>query len=104
MKKRNKQEAMSKSDLKGVAPDVAFDRFSGEGWGRTSSHLPGEMALAISVNRQELVTILCTPTKLNCLVLGFLYAEGIISGFGDVANMRVCEEESLADVTLNNPE
>ena len=99
MKKRN-----SKLDLKGAAPDVVFDRFSDEGWGRDSSHLPSEMALAIYVNRQKLITILCTPTKLNCLVLGFLYAEGIISGIGDVAKMRVCEDESLADVMLSNPE
>jgi FdhD protein len=104
MKKRNRQETMGKLDLKGVAPDVVFECFSGEEWGRASSHLPSEMALAISVNRQELVTILCTPTKLNYLVLGFLYAEGIISGIGDVASMRVCEEESLADVILSNPE
>ncbi len=104
MKKRNKQEAMDKPDLKGFIPDIVSDRFSDEGWGRSSTHLPSEMALAVYVNRQELVTILCTPTKLNCLVLGFLYAEGIISGLGDVAKMRVCEEESLAEVTLNNPE
>jgi FdhD protein len=104
MKKLNRQEAIGKMNLKGAAPDVVFDRFSGEGWDKTSSHLPSEMALAIYVNRQELVTILCTPTKLNCLVLGFLYAEEIISGLGDVAKMRVCEEESLADVTLSNPE
>jgi FdhD protein len=62
------------------------------------------MALAIYVNRRELVTILCTPTRLNCLVLGFLYAEGIISGMDDVTGMRVCEEESLADVTLSDPD
>ena len=104
MKKRNRQEAIGKLDRKGVAPDAVFDRFSGEGWSRASSHLPSEMALAIYVNRKELVTILCTPTKLNYLVLGFLYAEGIISGIGDVASMRVCEEESLADVILRNPE
>ncbi|MFA9433606.1 MAG: formate dehydrogenase accessory sulfurtransferase FdhD [Deltaproteobacteria bacterium] len=97
-------EANGKLDLKGVAPDVICNRFSGEGWGKISVHVPSEMALAIYVNRQELVTILCTPTKLNCLVLGFLYAEGIISGLSDVANMRVCEEESLADVMLSNPE
>jgi FdhD protein len=97
------QEAIGKPDLKGIAPDVVCDRFSGEGWGRASVHVPSEMALAIYVNRQELVTILCTPTRLNCLVLGFLYAEGIISGTGDVASMRVCEEESLADVLLSDP-
>ena len=97
------REAAGKPDLKGVAPDVVCDRFSDDGWGRASVHVPSEMALAIYVNRQELVTILCTPTKLNCLVLGFLYAEGIISGMNDVASMRMCEEESLVDVTLSDP-
>jgi len=62
------------------------------------------MALTIYVNHQELVTILCTPTKLNCLVLGFLYTEGIISGIGDVPIMRVCEDDSTADVRLSNAE
>jgi FdhD protein len=95
---------MSKANLKGIEPDVAFQRFSGKGWGRDSVHLPSEMALAVYVNRQELVTILCTPSKLNCLVLGFLYAEGIIAGLDDVASLRVCEEDSLADVMLIDPE
>ncbi len=97
------QEAIVESAIKGVTPDILCDRFSDEGWLRTSVHVPSETELTISVNGQELVTILCTPTKLNCLVLGFLYAEGIISGIGDVASMRVCEEESLADVRLSNP-
>ena len=57
MKKQSKREAIGKLDLKGVVPDVVFDRFSGKGWGRISIHLPSEMALAIYVNRQELVTI-----------------------------------------------
>jgi FdhD protein len=98
------QGAMDKVDQKGVAPDVVLDRFSGEEWGKTSAHVPSEMALAIHVNSQKLVTILCTPTHLNCLVLGFLWAEGIISGMEDVAEMRVCEKESLADVRLTDPE
>lgn len=103
MGKPRRPEAAGTLDLKGVVRDVTFDRFSYERWSRASTHVPSEMALAISVNRQELVTILCTPTKLNCLVLGFLYAEGIISGLGDVASLRVCEEESLADVRLTDP-
>ena len=93
---------MSKPEWKGAAKDIPFDRFSENGWDTDSSPLPDEMALAIYVNNQELVTILCTPTKLNALVLGFLYAEGIITGAGDVASMRVCEEESLAEVMLSD--
>ena len=103
-KKLNMQEAIGVSDLKGLAENIVCDRFSDKGWVRTSVHMPTEMELAIYVNRQALVTILCTPSKLNYLVIGYLYAEGIISGIGDVASMRVCEEESMADVRLSNPE
>jgi len=97
-------EATGKANLNGAAADVSFDRFSGEGWHRGSEHVPSEISITITVNRREWVTILCTPTKLNCLVLGFLYAEGIISDIDGVAGLRVCEEESLAEVTLSNPD
>jgi len=98
------QAAVDMSDLKSVAADVVCDRFSDEGWVRTSVHVPSEKPITIYVNRQELVTILCTPAKLNFLVVGFLYAEGIISGMGDVLTMRVCDEESEVDVLLANPD
>ncbi len=97
-------EATIISGLNGTAADVVCDRFSDEGWVRTTVHVPSEKEITIYVNRQELVTILCTPAKLNFLVLGFLYAEGIISGIGDVLSMRVCDEESEVDVMLSNPE
>jgi FdhD protein len=86
---------------KGIAPDIGCDRFSEGGWLKTSVCVPGEMALTIYINGLELVTMMCTPTKLTPLVLGFLYSEGIIKSVKDVASMRVCEEESLADVKLN---
>jgi len=95
---------MDQAGMKGIDPDVIFHRFSDDAWEKTSVSIPSEIALAIHVNRQELVTILCTPSKLNCLVLGFLYAEEIIAGMDDVASMRVCEEDSLAEVMLKNPE
>jgi FdhD protein len=90
--------------MKGCVPDILCDRFSDEGWVRTRARVPDETELTIYVNRQELVTIQCTPHKLNYLVLGFLYTEGIISSVGDVASMRVCDEESEADVRLVNAE
>jgi FdhD protein len=85
----------------GIVPDISCDFFSDGSWLKTSVPVPGEMSLTIYINGQELVTILCTPTKLTPLVLGFLYSEGIIKSVKDVASMRVCEEESLADVKLN---
>jgi len=102
MKRKDRLKAMDELQRKGVAQEVDFHHFSGERWERSSAHLPSEMPLTIYVNAKELVTILCTPVKLNCLVLGFLYAEGVITGTVDVAGMQVCEEESLADVKLND--
>jgi FdhD protein len=98
------QEAISVSDTKSVASDIVCNRYSEVGWVRATGHAPLERELAVYVNLQHLVTILCTPTKLNFLVLGFLYAEGIISGMDDVIMMRVCDAESEVDVRLSNPE
>jgi len=93
---------ISVTDQKGVAADIVCERFSEEGWVRTSVYAPREMALLIYVNGLELVTILCTPDKLNCLALGYLFAEGIITGMDDIAMMRVCDAESEVDVRLTN--
>ncbi|MDY6892550.1 MAG: formate dehydrogenase accessory sulfurtransferase FdhD [Chloroflexota bacterium] len=90
------------SVIKGAVGDVSYSYYSSGEWLRTSTSVPQEMALTIFIDNEELVTILCTPTKINCLVLGFLYSEGIINGMGDVASMRVCEDDSLADVRLSN--
>jgi FdhD protein len=98
------REATGKLAIKGSVSDIQCDRFSKDGWIRKSVRVPEEKELTISVNRKELVTVLCTPNMLNCLVLGFLYTEGIISGMDDVASMRVCDDESEADVRLVNAE
>jgi len=87
--------------MQGASPDIKYSSFSSGKWASASTAVPMEMALTIYIDNTELVTILCTPSKLNCLVLGFLYSEGIISGMSDVASMRVCEEDSLAEVKLS---
>jgi FdhD protein len=92
----------SQEQLQGVSPEITGLRFSGEAWARTSEHVPTEMEFTVYVNERQLVTMLCTPTKLNCLVLGFLYAEEIISTTRDISAMRVCLEDALADVRLVN--
>lgn len=98
------QEANSTSDLRNLAEETVCDRFSDDGWVRTSTYVPKEMELTIFINSQELVRVLCTAAKLNCLVIGYLYAEGIIESLSDVLSMRVCEDDSLADVMLSNPD
>ena len=97
-------EVTERSEMKSSAVEITCERFSSGGWKTTSVYVPSEIELTLYVNEKELVSILCTPNKLNYLVLGFLYGEGIISGVGDVVMMRVCEDDSLADVRLRNTE
>ncbi len=98
------EEESSSSELKAVAAGLVGHRFSDKGWVEKKVNLPKEMDLTISVNQQELATILCTPIELKYLVFGFLYAAGIISGVGDVMMMRVCDDDPLADVRLSSSE
>lgn len=61
-----------------------------------------ETAWRLYLNGQELVTMLCTPNKMNFLVVGFLASEGIMRSLDDVALLRVCEDEgNIIDVRLN---
>lgn len=89
---------------KGVAAKVSSNRYINGSWSSVAVYVPCEVEFTIYVNQQALVTILCTPDKLDCLTYGYLYAEGIISGTGDIASIRVSEEEALADVMLINPD
>ncbi len=88
----------------GIAQDIESYKFVEGKWQRLLLSVPKEMAFTIFINNQELVTILCTPVKLNCLVVGYLSSEGIINTLQDIASMRVCEDDSLADVKLNKPD
>ncbi len=96
------QDTLDELAIEGVSPEMTVNRYSESGWTSAPARVPSEMDLTLYVNGQEFVTILCTPAKLNCLVLGFLYAGGIISSVKDVAGMRVCKDDALADVKLVN--
>jgi FdhD protein len=61
-----------------------------------------EGPLSLYVNGQELVTLLCTPSKVDALVVGFLAFEGIIRGLEDIQNLTVLEEEGYAEVRLTS--
>lgn len=73
------------------------------GWGTVSGRLAQEIPLTIYLDRVELATLLCTPEKLKNLVVGFLRSEGLIERLDDIALMRVCDEERVADVRLMRP-
>jgi FdhD protein len=85
-----------------VVPSTLL-RVSGTHASPTERPVIAEVALTVFVDGRELVTLMCTPWKLNCLILGFLYLEGVIDGADDVAALRVCVPDRVAEVTLTRP-
>lgn len=73
------------------------------GWEGAPAHFGEEMALTLYLDQAELATMMCTPEKLNFLIAGFLRSEGLIEGLDDIALMRVCDDEQVADVRLVRP-
>jgi FdhD protein len=53
--------------------------------------VPVEEAVALHVNGQPLVVLMCTPTQLEELALGFLFGAGLIEGRDDVNEVQVLE-------------
>jgi FdhD protein len=92
------------SDRKALAqpidPGSPCLKYVGGKWQPIRLSVPRETAFSIYINNRELVTILCTPSKLNCLAWGYLLGEGIIGDRNYVVSMRVCEDDGLADLKL----
>jgi FdhD protein len=62
-----------------------------------------EQPLTVYVNGERFLTLLCTPLKLDALVLGYLWMEKVIGGLEDVTALTVSEVDGRADVTLTRP-
>ena len=62
-----------------------------------------EQPLTITVNGVELATFLCTPEKLDYLVIGFLCFEGIIGGLDDIHALDVDADNGAVAVELAIP-
>ncbi len=79
---------------------VRLHHFSGGRFQARDIPVVQEGPLSVYVNGQELVTLLCTPSKLEALVVGFLAFEGIIRGLEDIQSLTVLDEDGYADVRL----
>jgi FdhD protein len=64
--------------------------------------VPTEAVITLHVNGQALVRLMCTPTRLKDLALGFLFNEGLIEGMNDVAVIELCGDGQGVDVWLRH--
>ena len=57
-----------------------------------------EFSLTITLNNQEVVTLLCSPANLEYLALGFLLSEGLLQNKDDIKKITVDERRGTVQV------
>ena len=59
-----------------------------------------EFALTILLNNLELVTLLCSPSNLNYLAIGFLFSEGLLRSEDKVGKIIVDDQRGIVRVEV----
>jgi FdhD protein len=59
-----------------------------------------EFSLTIILNNQELVTLLCSPTNLEYLAVGFLSSEGLIRGREEIKRVMLDNQRGVLKVEI----
>jgi FdhD protein len=62
-----------------------------------------EQPLAISVDGERFVTLLCSPMKLEALVVGYLWMEKVVAAVDEIERLEISEVDGAAAVTLTRP-
>lgn len=84
------------------AARLTYTGFYGEQSRPVRGVVPAEAVITLHVNGQALVRLMCTPTQLEDLALGFLFNEGLVKVLDDVAVLEPCSSGAGVDVWLNH--
>lgn len=60
-----------------------------------------EYPFTIFINDEEIITLLCSPSSLKELVVGFLFSEGFISSLSDIKKIRIDQYKGIGYVYMN---
>jgi FdhD protein len=75
--------------------------------GSRADEVAGEIVrkqpLTLSVNGEKFLTLLCSPVKLEALVVGYLWMEKVIASLDEVTRVDVSPVDGHAEVTLSHP-
>jgi len=73
-------------------------RVTEQGRSRLEDVVVREFSLTIILNSQELVTLLCSPTSLKYLAVGFLLSQGLIKGKGELKKIITDDQRGIVQV------
>ena len=84
--------------MKGEIEKFPILRVTEQGRSEVEDTLVKEFSLTIILNNHELVTLLCSPTKLKYLATGFLLSEGLLNNKDEIKKITVDDRRGVARV------
>ncbi|SFA85310.1 FdhD protein [Lentibacillus halodurans] len=75
-------------------------RFDGKDPSSLDDEVAAEFPLTVMLNGEEFATMVCSPTDLEELVIGFLASEGIIRFYDEISSMSVDEKRGFAYIEI----
>lgn len=85
------------------APGWEITRYDGEALAKENVEVVEEFPLTVVLNGEEFATMICSPSHLDELVIGFLASEGVIRKSGEIRSLNVNEEQGFAYVEIDRP-
>ncbi len=79
-------------------------KFTETGSSSTEDMVAKELPLTIILNKQELVTLLCSPSNLRYLAVGFLLSEGLLKSKDEIKKIMVDGRKGVVKVETERSE
>ncbi|XID93011.1 formate dehydrogenase accessory sulfurtransferase FdhD [Paenibacillaceae bacterium WGS1546] len=70
----------------------------------TEDEVAAEFPLTIRLDGEEFATLVCSPSDVHDLVVGFLASEGVIRAIADIRSLSLDEERGFVYVELMRPQ
>ncbi len=78
--------------------ELSFFQYSDGKWQTQTGQVPIEQAVTLIVNGKPWTEMLCTPTMIAELAVGFLYNERLINSAEDITRVHVCDTADFVEV------
>ena len=66
-----------------------FLRLRGDQFEEVKREVVREQPLTVYVNGERFLTLLCSPTQLEALVVGYLWMEQVITAVGEIVGLEI---------------
>ena len=88
--------------MKSATKSIKYIHYVAEDWEEVDSSTIYETPVSLTVNNEVWLTFMCTPLDLEAMAVGFLFNEGVINSYADVASVRLCASGDNVDIWLNH--